>query len=47
METYITLLIYVHAFLGGLGLLAGQQVLSAKKGTKPTGNGAQYLLTPC
>lgn len=35
MEEAITILIYIHAFFGGLGLLAGLASIVAKKGSGP------------
>ena len=32
MENYITVLIYIHAFFGGLALLAGSVAIASKKG---------------
>ena len=34
MENFVKILIYIHAFFGGIGLLAGTVVMFAKKGNQ-------------
>ena len=34
MENLVKIIIYIHAFFGGIGLLAGTAVMFAKKGNQ-------------